>query len=217
MLLLDSNTCNAEKTRRVLCAALLEGQRLPVRAAPVEHARQLHKHRLMGGHLLGCDDVLQGDEEGEEAEAEPAAPMAAPAGGPKKMRSENPEFQNQQHERCVVFLSVSFWRVRKFHTTLAARGRCAARTPSFRTSGTHGLHPTDVRRELARTLLLSRPEWTHAHRPHPPRQARCTVCRHLKTAAASGWALALRLHGSVPPVCWRVPSCHSFILGFFKG
>lgn len=40
--------------------------------------------------------------------------MAAPAGGPKKMRSENPEFQNQQHERCVVFLSVSFWSVRSF-------------------------------------------------------------------------------------------------------
>ena len=50
------------------------------------------------------DAAIQGDEEGADAEdvEEVAAPSPAAAiGGPKKMRSENPEYQNQQQERCA--------------------------------------------------------------------------------------------------------------------
>lgn len=50
---------------------------------------------------MQCNCHAQNNEEGGAAEAEEPA-EAAPVYAPKKqMRSEDPEFQNQQKERCV--------------------------------------------------------------------------------------------------------------------
>ena len=98
-----STTCSIQrwKHKRERCVTSLTPALAAAALAAAAAAADLW---LEAKASLVSDAAIQGDEEGADAEdvEEVAAPSPAAAiGGPKKMRSENPDYQKQHHERCA--------------------------------------------------------------------------------------------------------------------